>query len=106
MLRVPFRSMATGRVYQSIQAKLSAALQPSQLTIEDESHKHAGHSAMRGKDPVESHFKVTIVSTKFDGLNRLARHRLVYGILDQEMKDSIHALNMVLKTPTEASPSA
>jgi BolA protein len=42
-----------------------------------------------------------IVSEKFAGLTRVARHRLVYDILGSWMKTNIHALVINTKTPSE-----
>ena len=49
----------------------------------DESHKHAGHSAMKGLKKVETHFAVVIVSNKFEGMPLIARHRLVNDVLSE-----------------------
>jgi len=43
-----------------------------------------------------------VVSESFAGTNMVARHRLVYGVLDQEIKDGVHALSLKTKTPAEA----
>eukprot|EP00698_Gefionella_okellyi_P005795 TRINITY_DN15247_c0_g1_i1.p1 TRINITY_DN15247_c0_g1~~TRINITY_DN15247_c0_g1_i1.p1 ORF type:complete len:108 (-),score=25.87 TRINITY_DN15247_c0_g1_i1:84-383(-) len=88
------------QVYQSIQQKLRAALSPETLTIIDESAKHAGHAAMKGLPAVESHFRVEVVSAAFLGKDLASRHRLVYSILEAEMK-TIHALSLRTKTPEE-----
>ena len=54
-----------------IERVLSAALQPTQLEVQDDSHLHAGHAgAKEGR-----HFTVRLTSARFDGLNRVARHR-------------------------------
>lgn len=78
-------------IQQSIENKLQA-LQPQFLDVSNESHKH---NVPKGS---ESHFKVTIVSDKFNGKMLLARHRLVNNILVDELAYSIHAL--VLHTMT------
>lgn len=57
---------------------------------------------MKGKDPVESHFKVKIVSSKFEGKRLVERHKMVYKILDEELNvKGLHALQLVTKTPAE-----
>lgn len=82
-----------------IRQKLTA-LSPSVIEIIDDSLSHAGHAGMKGKKPSESHFKVIVVSDKFDGVKPLKRHQLIYEALSEEMKE-IHALNIVAKTPKE-----
>lgn len=88
------------RVATAIREKLTAALDPAVLEIVDESHKHAGHAGARPEG--ESHFFVRVVSAKFEGLNRVARQRLVYGALKDELATDIHALAIEAKTPAEA----
>ena len=47
------------------------------------------------------HFFATIVSTEFEGTNRIARHQRVYRALGDRMREQIHALSMKTLTPTE-----
>jgi BolA family transcriptional regulator, general stress-responsive regulator len=75
------------------------ALHPHRLTIADESASHAGHEGAKGGG---GHFRLHLVSDRFEGLPRLARHRLVYDSLGQMMQREVHALAMVLQTPDEA----
>ena len=76
-----------------------AALQPLELTIEDESARHAGHA---GAASGGGHYRLRLVSRRFEGLVRLARHRLVYDCLHPLMRREVHALSMSLLTPDEA----
>ncbi len=89
------------RVANQIRSKLTAALQPSQLEIVDESHRHKGHAGARPNG--ESHFLVEIVSAAFRGKTRLERQRMVYAALAEEMSQDIHALSLVTRAPDEAS---
>ena len=77
-----------------------AALEPQQLELLDESGRHVGHA---GAKDGGSHFHLTIVSGRFDGLGRLARHRLVYGTLGELFPGKIHALAIDARTPGEAA---
>jgi BolA protein len=72
-----------------IRALLEAAFEPEMLTIEDDSHKHAGHE---GAKSGMGHFSVSIVSARFNGMRMLARHRAVYAALDDMLQTDIHAL--------------
>jgi stress-induced morphogen len=99
------RAMSTAArpIFGRIESKLTAGLAPSSLKIKDESFMHAGHSGNPSGDPdAETHFKVEIVSPKFEGKMPVARHRMVYELLDQEIKDGVHALSLKTKTPAEA----
>ncbi|WP_298722702.1 BolA family protein [uncultured Ferrovibrio sp.] len=86
---------------ERIQAKLTAALAPERLDLVDDSARHAGHAAMKGLPPGETHFLLTVVSARFEGLPRLQRQRLVYQILAEEMAGGIHALAITALTPEE-----
>jgi BolA protein len=83
-----------------IRTKLQAALQPQRLAIYNDSHLHAGHhpGAQRGE---ETHFRVEVVAAAFAGESRVARQRRVYGILAEELADSVHALQVSALTPDE-----
>lgn len=65
-------------------------LEPLELDITDESHLHKGHSGHGGA----GHFKVRIVSEKFNDKSLIMRHRMVYSALDNLMKTQIHALSI------------
>jgi BolA protein len=78
-----------------IEEKLEAALDPSHLEVINESHMH---SVPKGS---ETHFKVVIVSARFDGLSPVKRHQLVYGALSDEMKSGVHALAITSRSPAE-----
>jgi acid stress-induced BolA-like protein IbaG/YrbA len=47
------------------------------------------------------HFEAVIVSTAFEGRNRVQRHQLVYAALGNRMRQEIHALSMRTLTPAE-----
>ena len=86
-------------VAETIEKKLNESLAPSRLTVEDDSHKHAGHSGARPGG--ETHFNVTIVSAAFAGKSRVDRQRMVYQILAEEMAGPVHALGLTTKAPGE-----
>ena len=83
-----------------IEQKLREGLEASHVEVVDESHLHAGHAGAQGGG---GHFRATIVSPRFEGANRLARQRLVYQVLADEMRGEIHALSMQTLTPAEWS---
>ena len=88
-----------GKVAMAIDNKLRATFAPARLAIEDESSKHHGHAGWR--EGGETHFRVEIVSTAFEGQNRVARQRLVYAALKQELDAGLHALALTTLTPAE-----
>ena len=82
-----------------IVARLTAALDPILLDVVDESDRHAGHAGAR--EGGSTHYRVRVVSAKFDRRSRVERHRLVYDLLTAEFADGLHALALVAKAPGE-----
>lgn len=81
-------------VQQRIETRLKETLDPSHLEVINESHMH---NVPKGS---ETHFKVVVVSARFDGITSVRRHQLVYGALADEMK-GVHALAITSRSPTE-----
>lgn len=73
------------------------ALQPLQLQWQDDSHLHAGHAGAREG----GHYRLLLVSARFAGLNRVARHRLIYDALGPLAAVGVHALSIDARTPEE-----
>ncbi len=84
---------------QRIRELLDAGLTPVECVVDDESHLHAGHA---GAASGGGHYRLRLVSARFEGLGKVARHRLVYDCLREMMQKEIHALAMALLTPDEA----
>ncbi|MGS0754232.1 BolA family protein [Roseateles sp. GG27B] len=80
-----------------IEARLRQALDPLSLAVQDDSAQHAGHAGAREG----GHYSVTLVSARFTGLNRVARHRLVYHSMAELMQQGIHALAIDARAPDE-----
>lgn len=88
-------------VAETIHKKIEEAFQPLVLTVEDQSYQHQGHAGHR--PGVETHFHVTIVSSVFEGVLRVQRHRMVTSLLKDEIGNPIHALTLTTITPAEAA---
>jgi len=84
---------------QLVEERLRAALAPQSMELIDDSHLHAGHA---GATDGRSHYRLMVVSAKFSGMRAVARHQLVYRILDDLMRTDIHALGITALTPDEA----
>jgi BolA protein len=81
-----------------VRDRLVAALTPTALQVQDDSHQHAGHAGAREG----GHYTVRITSARFSGLKPLARHRLVYDSLGPLAALGVHALAIVAQSPDEA----
>lgn len=90
-------------IRQRMEALLVEHFSPSHLDIRDDSHRHAGHSGSHADG--ETHFRVTIVSSAFSGLSRVARQRKVNTALKPLLEARIHALQLAVLTPEEFTNS-
>ncbi|MEJ2114507.1 MAG: BolA/IbaG family iron-sulfur metabolism protein [Gammaproteobacteria bacterium] len=82
-------------IQANIEEKITAALHPEYLEVANESHMH---NVPPGS---ESHFKVTVVTTEFDGKLLVARHRMLNQLLKAELDGPVHALSLNTLTPME-----
>ena len=84
-------------VQNTLETKLSQAIQCEKLEIENESYQHAGHA----HGDVDSHFKAVVISNDFEGVGKVARHQMIYKILADEINNPVHALVIMAYTPKE-----
>lgn len=82
-----------------LRQKLIEALEPHRLDVVNESALHAGHRSSPGTG--DSHYRILVVSPRFSGLSRLARHRLVNEVLRDDLAGAIHALALSTYAPGE-----
>lgn len=93
------QDLATGSVADQIAIRLNQLLGPSRLEVINDSHHHAGHMGDDGSG--ETHFTVRIESSRFAGLNRVTRQRLVNEALADLLAGPIHALSIKASAPGE-----
>lgn len=89
-----------GAIFEAIQDKLTAAFTPTRLEIVDDSSRHAGHAG--ASESGESHFNVLIEAAAFSGTPKVARQRMVYRALAEELAGPVHALSVKALAPGEA----
>ncbi|WP_256261123.1 BolA family transcriptional regulator [Shewanella sp. NIFS-20-20] len=82
-------------VASKIQTKIEHAIAPQYLEVINESNRH--HVPPNS----ETHFKLVIVSTEFEGQRLLSRHRTINTLLATELANGVHALAMHTYTPDE-----
>jgi BolA protein len=76
-----------------------AALEPTEVELEDESERHRGHAGYQPGG--NTHWRLTIVSPRFSGRPVVARHRMVYDAIGSLMQNPIHALAITARAPEE-----
>jgi BolA protein len=87
------------RTVDIISKKLTEAFAPDSLNVVDESHRHEGHAGHRPGG--QTHYRVYIVAKAFEGKSRLERHRMINGILSDELMAGVHALAIHAAAPGE-----
>jgi BolA protein len=88
--------MDNSKRMEEIRQLLTSALNPENLEVIDESHKHAGHA---GAKSGKGHFVVNIISSCFEGKSLIEKHRMVYDALGNMMETDIHALSIKADVP-------
>lgn len=88
---------------ERIRERLIATFSPAECQLHDESALHAGHA---GAASGGGHYRLRLVSPRFEGQSRIVRHRLVYDCLRDMMHAEIHALAIIALAPSEVSEEA
>ena len=81
-----------------IESELREQLSAIHVEVIDESHLHVGHPGAREGG---GHFRATVVSARFEGMNPVERQRIVYEVLEDAMGVEIHAISMKTLTPAQ-----
>jgi BolA protein len=79
-----------------IRSTLREELDATHVEVLDDSAAHANHLGAQGGG---GHFRVLVVSPRFEGLSAVAAQRLVYSALGDFMTTDVHALEMRTLTP-------
>jgi len=74
---------------------VSATINVAYLDLINESHMHSV------PENSETHFKLTLVSSDFDNMSKVARHQKVYGAVSELMQEGLHALALHTYSPDE-----
>ena len=77
-----------------IKAKISKEFEPEKILLIDNSHLHTKHKSF---DPAKLHLKLIIKSEKFKNMSKIESHRAIFSILDDEIKNKIHALEIKIE---------
>ena len=86
-------------IENQIRTKLISAFSPEHIEIKNESHLHQGHAS--SPQTGESHFRLNIVSSKFEGKSRIERHRMINEVLSEELAGPVHALAISAESARE-----
>ena len=79
---------------EKIKAKINNKLSPEQILLIDKSYLHTKHKSF---DPNRFHLKLVIKSKKLKNMEKIDAHKVIFSILNDEMKNKIHALEIEIK---------
>lgn len=82
-----------------LRTQIESAFEPDYYELENESHSHS-HGPGAPAHP-ETHFRLLVVSSKFEGKSRIDRSRMVNDLVKSEMERGLHALSQRTMTPSE-----
>ena len=76
-----------------IKKKLSEQINIQNIVIEDKSFLHKNH---KGNQEGKYHLKLNIVSDELKNMNRIESNKKIYKVLDKELKETIHSIQIQL----------
>ena len=76
-----------------IKKKLSDQINIQNIEIEDKSFLHKNH---KGNQEGKYHLKLNIVSDELKNMNRIESNKKIYIVLDKELKETIHSIQIQL----------
>jgi|TARA_B110000967_G_scaffold197384_1_gene229068 BolA protein len=76
-----------------VKTKLKEKIVIEKIDIEDKSFLHKNHT---GHQQGKFHLKLMIKSVELKKLNRIESNKRVYKVLDQELKENIHSLQILI----------
>ena len=79
---------------EEVKAKINNKLSPEHILLIDNSYLHTKHKSF---DSSKFHLKLIIKSEKLKNMKKIDAHKVIYSILNDEMKNKIHALEIKIK---------
>tara|TARA_B100001057_G_scaffold196400_1_gene197090 strand:- start:1153 stop:1413 length:261 start_codon:yes stop_codon:yes gene_type:complete len=78
----------------NVKKKLKKNIKSENILIEDKTFLHKKHP---GHESNKFHLKINIVSNELKNLNKIESNKKIYKILDEELKNHIHSLQILIK---------
>ena len=76
-----------------VKKKLQDQVNIQDINIEDKSFLHKNHA---GNQKGKFHLKINIQSMELKKLNRIESTKIIYRILDKELKEFIHSIQILI----------
>tara|TARA_B110000967_G_scaffold97361_1_gene99978 strand:- start:259 stop:546 length:288 start_codon:yes stop_codon:yes gene_type:complete len=85
--------MNIDELISNVRSKLDAKIKIQDIKIEDKSFLHKNH---KGHQEGKFHIKLTIKSEELNKLNKIESTKKIYSILNIELKEHIHSIQIIL----------
>ena len=76
-----------------IKKKLNNQISIETIKIEDKSFLHKNHA---GNQKGKFHLKISLISSELKTMNRIESNKKIYKILEKEIKDYIHSIQILI----------
>ena len=76
-----------------VKKKLQNQINIEDIKIEDKSFLHKNHI---GNQKGKFHLKISLISSQLKSMNKIESNKKIYKILDKEMKESIHSIQILI----------
>ena len=76
-----------------VKKKLQNQINIEDIKIEDKSFLHKNHA---GNQKGKFHLKISLISSELKNMNKIESNKKIYKILDKEMKESIHSIQILI----------
>jgi len=83
-----------GTIYEEIKKKITEKINPKNIVLIDNSSFHKNHKSF---DLNKIHLKIIIESEKLKKMKRVDAHKQIFSILQEEMENKVHALEIEIK---------
>ena len=85
--------MNINELIEIVKSKIEAEIVMQDFKIEDKSFLHKNH---KGNQEEMFHLKLIIKSEELNKLNKIESTKKIYNILDNELKEHIHSIQILL----------
>ena len=76
-----------------VKKKLQKQINIENIKIEDKSFLHKNHA---GNQEGKFHLKISLISNELKTMNKIESNKKIYKILDKEIKESIHSIQILI----------
>tara|TARA_Y100000741_G_scaffold308901_1_gene252143 strand:+ start:471 stop:731 length:261 start_codon:yes stop_codon:yes gene_type:complete len=85
--------MDVNQLISVVKKKIETNINTQNISIEDKTYLHANHKSHQSG---RFHLKIMIKSIELEKINKIESTKIIYKILDKEIKQYIHSLQILI----------